>query len=77
MCVRTGCTGVGTSLPLAGDRKCSWEHTWGKTKASRLTPGMLAGSTDLAQPDEVMAAVSPVLLVRVTQSLWGRAAVSG
>lgn len=68
--MRTGCTGVGTSHPLAGDRKHTWEHTWEKTAAFRLTPGMLAGSMDLAQPDEVMAAVSPVLLVRVTQSLW-------
>lgn len=52
-------------------RKHSWEHTWGKAAASRLTPGMLAGSLDLAEPGEVMAAVSPVLLVRVTQSLGG------
>lgn len=75
--MRTGCTGVGTSLLWLGTRKHSWEHTRGKTAASKLTPGVLAGSLDLSQPDELMAAVSPVLLLRVTQSLLGRAAVSG
>lgn len=73
-CVRTGCTLVWVPAFLwLGTRKHSWEHTWGKTAASRLTPGTSAGSLDLAQPDEVMAAVSPVLFVRVTQSLWGLA----
>lgn len=54
-----------------GTRKHSWEHTWGKAAASRLTPGMPAGILDFTEPGEVVAAVSPVLLVRVTHSLGG------
>lgn len=73
--MRTGCTGVGTSLPLAGDKKAFLGAHMGK--GCSFQTDSWNGGLDLAQADEVMAALSPVLLVRVTQSLWGGAAVSG